>query len=77
VLRVEIGIIKNITSAFGIERRAGGGVSPLTPLIVGGAELVYLSGALLLGIGFLVSAVSFARQRSSSQARTVPRASLI
>ncbi len=49
----------------------------LTPLVVGGAGLVYLAGALLLGIGFLVCAVGFARRRSLARARAVLRASLI
>ena len=49
----------------------------LAPLVVGGAGLVYLAGALLLGVGFLACAVGFARRRSLTRARTVLRASLI
>src|SRR5262249_18298462 len=49
----------------------------LAPLVVGGAGLVYLAGALLLGAGFLACAVGFARRRSLARARTVLRASLI
>jgi heme o synthase len=49
----------------------------LTPLIVGGAGPVHLAGALLLGIGCLVSAVGFAWRRSLARARTVLRGSLI
>jgi heme o synthase len=49
----------------------------LAPLVVGGAGPVYLAGALLLGIGFLVCAVGFVRRRSLARARAVLRASLI
>jgi protoheme IX farnesyltransferase len=49
----------------------------LTPLVVGGAGPAYLAGALLLGTGFLVCAVGFARRRSLARARAVLRASLI
>jgi protoheme IX farnesyltransferase len=49
----------------------------LTPLVVGGAGRVYTAGALLLGIGFLASAVSFSLRRSQARARVVLRASLI
>jgi len=49
----------------------------LMPVVVGGAGLIYLAGALLLGIGFLTPAVAFARQRSLSRARLVLRGSLI
>jgi protoheme IX farnesyltransferase len=48
----------------------------LVPLVVGGAGLVYLAGALLLGMGFLARAVGFARRPSLARARAVPRASL-
>jgi len=49
----------------------------LTPLVVGGAGRVYLAGALLLGIGFLVCAARFSLRRSQVRARAVLRASLI
>ena len=49
----------------------------LMPLVVGGAGLVYLAGALYLGIGFLAFAIGFARQPSLTRARTVLRASLV
>ena len=49
----------------------------LTPLVVGRAGPVYLAVALLLGFGFLVCAVGFARRPSVARARAVLRASLI
>jgi protoheme IX farnesyltransferase len=49
----------------------------LAPTLFGGAGAVYLTGAILLGLGFLASAVGFARARSNSQARRVLRASLV
>src|SRR5262249_34954408 len=49
----------------------------LTPLVVGGAGPVYLAGALVLGIGFLVCAVGFAWRRSGARARAVLRALLL
>jgi heme o synthase len=49
----------------------------LMPVVVGGAGPVYLAGALLLGLGFLVCAVGFAQRRSLARARAVLRASLI
>ena len=49
----------------------------LTPLVLDGGGLVYLAGALLLGIGFLACVVGFARRRSVARARVVLRASLI
>jgi protoheme IX farnesyltransferase len=49
----------------------------LTPLVVGRAGPVYLAGALVLGIGFLVCAVGFARRPALAWARAVLRASLI
>jgi heme o synthase len=49
----------------------------LMPLVVGGAGPVYLVGALLLGAGFVASALGFACQRSLARARVVLRASLI
>jgi heme o synthase len=52
-------------------------VASLMPLVVGGAGPIYLGGALLLGVGFMTSAVGFACRRSLSRARLVLRASLI
>jgi protoheme IX farnesyltransferase len=49
----------------------------LAPFVAGGAGSVYLAGALVLGVGFLVCAIGFARRRSLERARTVLRASLI
>lgn len=49
----------------------------LAPLLVGAAGWYYLTGALVLGIGFLASAVAFARQHSLFRARSVLRASLV
>jgi protoheme IX farnesyltransferase len=49
----------------------------LMPVVVGGAGAVYLAGALLLGLGFLVCAAGFAQRRSLGRARIVLRASLI
>jgi protoheme IX farnesyltransferase len=49
----------------------------LLPLLVGGAGLLYLVGALVLGAGFLASTVGFLRRRSLTRARAVLRASLI
>jgi heme o synthase len=49
----------------------------LVPLIVSGAGWIYLIGALVLGIGYLVSAVAFSRRRSVPWARAVLRVSLI
>jgi protoheme IX farnesyltransferase len=49
----------------------------LAPFVAGGAGPVYLAGALVLGVGFLVCAIGFARRRSLGRARTVLRASLI
>ena len=39
--------------------------------------VVYLAGALILGIGFLAYAIGFSLRRSNSRARGVLRASLI
>ena len=49
----------------------------VTPIVVGGAGPVYLAGALVLGVGFLVCAIGFARRRSLGRARIVLRASLL
>jgi protoheme IX farnesyltransferase len=49
----------------------------LMPLVVDAAGWVYLAGALLLGLGFLTSAVGFFLCRSPERARAVLRASLI
>jgi len=49
----------------------------LAPVALGWAGPVYLSGALLIGIGFLACAVGFARKRSMTRARVMLRASLI
>jgi protoheme IX farnesyltransferase len=49
----------------------------LLPLLVGGAGLLYLVGALVLGAGFLACAVAFLRRQSLARARAVLRASLV
>ncbi len=49
----------------------------LAPVALGLAGPVYFLGALLLGAGFLASAVEFLRRRSVAQARRVLRASLV
>jgi protoheme IX farnesyltransferase len=49
----------------------------LTPAVLGLAGPVYVLGAVVLGIGFLSSAVSFTRQRTAERAWRVLRASLI
>jgi protoheme IX farnesyltransferase len=49
----------------------------LTPFVLGRAGPIYLASALLLGIGFLLCAVGFARMPSVARARTVLRASLV
>ena len=49
----------------------------LAPFVAGWAGSVYLAGALVLGVGFLVCAIGFARRRSLGRARTVLRASLL
>jgi protoheme IX farnesyltransferase len=52
------------------------GVS-LQPVLFGSGGLLYLGGALLLGLMFLATAIGFQRRRSLSQARRVLRASLL
>ena len=49
----------------------------LAPVLQGVAGPVYLGGAVILGGGFLASAVAFARASSTGQARRVLRASLL
>jgi protoheme IX farnesyltransferase len=49
----------------------------LLPVWAGLAGPLYLAGALLLGVGFLVSALGFARASGVDEARRVLRASLI
>lgn len=49
----------------------------LGPALLGHAGWLYLLGALLLGVGFLLSAVGFWLRRTNSQARRVLRASLV
>ena len=49
----------------------------LQPVLLGEAGLLYLGGAVLLGLTFLATAVGFQRWRSHCQARRVLRASLI
>jgi protoheme IX farnesyltransferase len=49
----------------------------LCPYFIGSAGPVYLAGALLLGLGFLASALGFRRTHSVRQARRVLRASLV
>jgi protoheme IX farnesyltransferase len=47
------------------------------PVVLGQAGGIYLAGALLLGVGFLGTAVGFLRHRSVTWARRVLRASLV
>jgi protoheme IX farnesyltransferase len=49
----------------------------LTPVLTGDAGVVYLAGAVLLGAGFLATAVAFGRRHSPAAARRVVRASLV
>jgi heme o synthase len=49
----------------------------LTPLVCGRAGLLYLGGALLLGVGFLTFALAFLQRPSLRRARGVLRASLV
>jgi protoheme IX farnesyltransferase len=48
----------------------------LTPAVVGGAGLLYVAGALVLGLGFVASTLSFQRKRSVRKARLVLHVSL-
>jgi protoheme IX farnesyltransferase len=49
----------------------------LAPVLFGSAGVFYLAGALLLGFGFLATAIGFHRTSNTAQARRVLRASLI
>jgi protoheme IX farnesyltransferase len=49
----------------------------LLPVLFGGAGLLYLTGALVLGLSFLAATVGFSRIHSLQQARWVMRASLV
>ena len=49
---------------------------PLTFIAIGTLPLVYLTGALVLGLVFLATALDFSRRHSPRQARLVLRASL-
>jgi protoheme IX farnesyltransferase len=49
----------------------------LGPALLGHAGFFYLTGAVLLGLGFLAGCVRFARAHSTHQARRVLRASLL
>lgn len=49
----------------------------LQPVLLGSAGVLYLGGAVLLGLAFLATAVGFQRWRSLCQARRVLRASLL
>jgi protoheme IX farnesyltransferase len=49
----------------------------LAPVVLGSAGPFYLTGATLLGVGFLLRTLSFRRDKSEAQARRVLRASLI
>jgi len=49
----------------------------LAPVLFLQAGPVYAAGAILLGVGFLRSAVSFWRRTSTAQARNVLHASLV
>ncbi|HEY7155738.1 MAG TPA: heme o synthase [Gemmataceae bacterium] len=52
-------------------------VVSLQPALFGSAGVLYLSGATLLGLAFLATALGFQRWRSLCQARRVLRASLL
>ena len=52
-------------------------VVSLQPVLYGDAGLLYLGGAVLLGLAFLAAALGFRRSRSYCQARRVLRASLL
>ncbi len=49
----------------------------LQPVLFGSAGVLYLGGALLLGLTFLATAFGFQRWRTQCQARRVLRASLL
>ena len=49
----------------------------LFPPLLGATGPVYLLGAILLGLGFLMRAIGFSREHSIPQARRVLRASLV
>jgi protoheme IX farnesyltransferase len=49
----------------------------LQPVLFGSAGVLYLGGAVLLGLAFLATAIGFQRWRSLCQARRVLRASLV
>jgi protoheme IX farnesyltransferase len=49
----------------------------MMPAMLGQAGAIYLTGALILGIGFLATSVAFLRHRSVTWARRVLRASLV
>lgn len=49
----------------------------LAPVAFGTVGPIYLAGATLLGVGFLLATIGFARDHSMTQARRVLRASLI
>jgi protoheme IX farnesyltransferase len=49
----------------------------LAPVVLGMAGRIYLSAALVLGLGFLVCAIGFVQKRSVTRARWVLQASLI
>jgi protoheme IX farnesyltransferase len=49
----------------------------LTPVLLGGAGVIYLAGALALSLGFLAFAIVFARRRDRPHARGVLKASLV
>jgi protoheme IX farnesyltransferase len=49
----------------------------LTPVLLGSASLLYVAGALVLGLGFLATTLGFRRMRSVRNARHVLRASLV
>jgi protoheme IX farnesyltransferase len=49
----------------------------LAPVAFGGSGLIYLGGALFLGLFFLACALRFTRERSVAQARRVLRGSLV
>jgi protoheme IX farnesyltransferase len=49
----------------------------LVPVLLGAGNLIYLTGAVLLGLGFLASALRFQQAPGVQSARRVLRASLV
>ncbi len=52
-------------------------VSSLVPMLTGSVDVIYSTGAILLGSGFLATAMQFSDNRDTRHARRVLRASII